>query len=273
MSERSSSTLAAIVGFLVMGSAVAGMIYLGKAIWSYATGAGELRVTVAAGFVPAAEGAPPVFHVQGSVWHGSAPAETGTGWIELRRDNPPMTATLPATVQAGELVVPRNAAMAALAPEDTVTVTAHVTVTGTDGDTASGSAEATWGGIRTYALELYVALGVLVFLVLYFVTLYTGPMSAFKNRVQVATAYVIAALALFLPLAAPFALDAYPAFRARAAESAVGLLRVHRVGLGDSAVTMNQWAINIGGLPAKQFDGVEQSGHVHLPAGHLAAIG
>lgn len=251
MAAKEDERLYLIIGLVVIAGMVSGIFYGLNKLYDWATGNAELEVTVAAGF----QADPPApekkfLHINGSVWLKDVPAQSGVVWVAVVRQDPPLKITFPAKIESGRFTLGPESALRAINDEDIVDISVRAAVSMAEGETAVGSAKARYGGRQTFDIPWYAWVAAVVVLFLFFAVIYTGNPTTIKNRLQVIAAYVVIVFALILPISAPFALSAYPAFMKLVATSPVSILKVRGVETTEGEVVkLNQWAFNIGGVP------------------------
>ncbi len=150
MPGEQAKRLQMILGWVIIISMLSGIIYGLNKLYSWATGNGELEVTVAAGFQPDPQ-APPEkksLHINGSVWLKDVPAQRGVVWVEVVRQDPPLKISFPAQIESGRFNLGPESALRAIKDADTVDISVRAAVPKAKGETAVGSAEARYAGVH-----------------------------------------------------------------------------------------------------------------------------
>ncbi len=177
--------------------------------------------------------------------------ETEQDWVKLtvRRTQPPLTAIVLTDIGGdGRFYLSNESPLTPFKQDQKIYVRAEMFIR--DGETIIDATEsAAWNTEAKRALVPVTLTIIIVLIAVFLFFVYTGEYNKDKNRIAIGTAYIIIGVALLLPFTAPFALSIFPDAVKTMAESPVGLVKVHWAGEEGTGVLLDQWALNIGGIP------------------------
>ena len=137
---------------------------------------------------------------------------------------------------------------------DEILVEVHATVPKGDaaGDEQTGTAAAGWNAATVRrGWGLWVLGGAFGSALLAFLIFFTGVYKPYKQRGAVICAYVLALVFLVGPPSVWAVLAFQPDLTLYLANSPVGVVKARDVGNGSQRITLDQWVVNIGGVPVR----------------------
>lgn len=192
--------------------------------------------------------------IEGYVLQGDLLAKSGSVRLTVERRNPHAGLTLYEEIVDGKFETSSPLAGFKDGQKLRVTAEAFVRYGPKNEKTAVGRQDATWNIASLWTRwTLWFGLCLALAYSIVFLVLFTGTWAEhrYKYRLAIMHSYITAGMFLLLPMSLPAFITASPDLAYAMQESPVGVLRVASTKVDKVDLVLNQWALNIGGIPVR----------------------
>ncbi len=204
------------------------------------------------------------FTISGNAYIDSKPATSGQAKLRIEREQPPAVITSIVIIDQGVFGTSKAtlSALGDFSDGDSIIVNVDAEVP-VEGHILRGHERASWSTVPSQQWFPWILVLVPALFVVFWILVFTGDVGIKKITSAVILSYLLAITFLIVPLLLPVWLADSPSLAARMATRPVGILRVHRI---SDDILLDQWVLNIGGIPTPVEISIETTSEERLKA-------